>query len=253
VNAAVRGTVDSDVSPNKSNARARERAAAARAAQRRAERRRAIVRWTSIAAVVAVIIGGVIGIALSNSGGSNPSTPAAGALGAEGIPLEPGRPLAPASTAAAGQTVAGIQCQSTEQVAYHIHAHLAVFVNGSSRPIPLGIGVVKPVVTQSSSGGFAQASTCYYWLHTHVQDGVIHVESPTQQPYTLGQFFDEWRQPLSASQVAGAKGAVTAYVNGKPFPGNPRSISLSPHATIQLDVGSPTVAPRAVDWSKSTL
>jgi hypothetical protein len=237
------------VSPNKSNARARERAAAARAAQRRAERRRTIVRWTAIAAVVAVIVGGVIGIALSNSA----SSPKPGALGPEGIPLEPGRLLAPASTAATGQTVAGIQCQSTEQVAYHIHAHLAVFVNGSSRPIPLGIGVVKPVVTKSSSGGFAQASTCYYWLHTHVQDGVIHVESPTKQVYELGQFFDEWRQPLSATQVAGAKGAVTAYVNGKPFAGDPRSISLSPHTTIQLDVGSPTVAPRAVDWSKSTL
>jgi hypothetical protein len=252
VNAAVRGTVDNVVSPNKSNARARERAAAARAAQRRAERRRAIVRWTAIAAVVAVIIGGVIGVALSNSG-SGPSTPKAGALGPEGIPLEPGRLLAPASTAATGQTVAGIQCQSTEQVAYHIHAHLAVFVNGSSRPIPLGIGVVKPVIAQSSSGGFAQASTCYYWLHTHVQDGVIHVESPTKQGYQLGQFFDEWRQPLSATQVAGAQGAVTAYLNGKPFPGNPRSIPLTPHAAIQLDVGSPTVAPRAVDWSRSTL
>jgi hypothetical protein len=240
------------MSPNKSNARARERAAAARAAQRRAERRRTIVRWTAIAAVVAVIVGGVIGIALSNSG-SNPSTAKSVALGPEGIPLEPGSLLAPASTAATGQTVAGIQCQSTEQVAYHVHAHLAVFVNGRSRPIPLGIGVVKPIVTQSSSGGFAQASTCYYWLHTHVQDGVIHIESPTKQGYTLSQFFDEWRQPLSATQVAGAKGVVTAYLNGKRFTGNPGSIPLTPHASIQLDVGSPAVAPRSVDWSTSTL
>jgi hypothetical protein len=181
----------------------------------------------------------------------SPSTPKASVLGPEGIPLEPGTPLAPASTAAGGQSVAGIQCQSAEQVAYHIHAHLAVFVNGSLRPIPPGIGIVKPVVTHSSVGGFAQASTCYYWLHTHVQDGVIHIESPTKQVYELGDLFDEWRQPLSASQVAGAKGAVMAYVNGKPFTGNPRSIPLSSHATIQLDVGSPTVAPRPVDWSTS--
>jgi hypothetical protein len=201
---------------------------------------------------VAVIGGVIVGFALSNSG-SSPSTATSAALGPEGIPLEPGSVLAPASTAATGQPVAGIQCQSSEQVAYHIHAHLAVFVNGKSRPIPLGIGVVKPVVTQSSSGGFAQASTCYYWLHTHVQDGVIHVESPTKQLYTLGQFFDEWRQPLSASQVAGATGTVTAYANGKRFSGDPRSISLTPHEIIQLDIGSPTVAPRAVDWSKSTL
>jgi hypothetical protein len=249
------------MSPNKSNARARERAAAARAAQRRTERRRSIVRWTAGVAVLAIVVAGIVGIIASGSSSSKAPTPTSsaspstspGALGPEGIPLEPGTLLAPASTAATGQTVAGIQCQSSEQVAYHIHAHLAVFVNGNSRPVPLGIGVVKPVVTPSSSGGFAQASTCYYWLHTHVQDGVIHVESPTKQVYTLGQFFDEWRQPLSARQVAGAKGAVTAYLNGKRYAGDPRTIPLSPHAIIQLDVGSPTVAPRPVNWATSTL
>jgi hypothetical protein len=159
------------MSPNKSNARARERAVAARAAQRRAERRRTIVRWTAVVGVVIVLAAGAIGLALSRSGSNG--SPAS--LGPEGIAIEPGTVLAAASSAATGQTVDGIKCESTEQVAYHIHAHLAVFVNGHSRPIPLGIGVVSPQV----SDGFAQASKCYYWLHTHVQDGVIHIESPT--------------------------------------------------------------------------
>jgi hypothetical protein len=246
------------MSPNKSNARARERAAAARAAQQRAERRRAVVRWTAMAAVLAVVIGVVVGIALSNSGSPKKTPNAAvssspGALGPEQMPIEPGAVLAPASTAASGQAVDGIQCQSSEQVAYHIHAHLAVFVNGSSRAIPLGIGTVSPAVQQTSTGGFAQASKCYYWLHTHVQDGVIHIESPTKQIYTLKQFFDEWRQPLSSTQVGPSKGTVTAYLNGKAYTRDPGSIPLSAHATIQLDVGSPTVAPVAVDWSTSTL
>jgi hypothetical protein len=235
------------MSPNKSNARARERAAAARAAQRQAERRRRFVRWTAIAGIVAVVAGGAVGLALSNSK-SSPSSTASG-LGPEQMPIESGTLLAPASTAAQGETVDGIRCESTEQVAYHIHAHLAVFVNGNPRPIPLGIGVVTPQV----QAGFAQASKCYYWLHTHVQDGVIHIESPTKKLYTLGDFFDEWHQPLSASQVATAKGAVTAYVNGKRFTGDPSGISLSSHANIQLDVGTPAVAPVAVDWSTSTL
>jgi hypothetical protein len=235
------------MSPNPSNSRARERAAAARAAQRRAERRRTIVRWTAITGVVAVVAAVAIGLA-ANSGSSGSSTSKV-ALGPEGIAIEPGSLLASASSAASGQPVDGIKCESTEQVAYHIHAHLAVFVNGHSRPIPLGIGVVTPQV----SGGFAQASKCYYWLHTHVQDGVIHIESPTKQTYTLQQFFDEWQQPLSATEVAGAKGTVTAYLNGTKVTGDPGTIRLTPHANIQLDVGTPVVPPRTVDWSKSSL
>jgi hypothetical protein len=243
------------MSPNKSNAKARERAAAARAAQLRAERRSTMIRWSAMAAVVVIVIVGVVVFALNSSGSKKPaakggtSTAAPSALGPEQMPIESGTLLAPASTAATGHTVDGIQCQSSEQVAYHIHAHLAVYVNGSSRPIPLGIGIVTPQV----QGGFAQASKCYYWLHTHVQDGVIHIESPTKQLYTLKDFFDEWHQTLSSSQVASSKGTVTAYVNGKRFTGDPGSITLSAHAMIQLDVGTPAVAPVAVNWSTSSL
>jgi hypothetical protein len=242
--------------PSKKNA-ARERAAAARAAQQRAQRRRRTVVWSAAGGVVAVIVAVIVIIAVTSGGGGTSSastTPSAsasasGALGPEGIPIEQGTVLAPSTTAASGQTVDGIKCESSEQVAYHIHAHLAVFVNGALRPIPLGIGIVKPVVSQ----GFAQASNCYYWLHTHVQDGIIHIESPTKQVYTLGQFFDEWKQPLSSSQVASATGAVTAYVNGKRYAGDPRSITLNKHTVIQLDIGTPLVTPRAVNWSTSQL
>jgi hypothetical protein len=214
--------------------------------------------------VILVIAGVAIAVGLSSGGGKKApaATPTSGAaaaaeangpIGPEGIPLQKGSVLAPASTAATGQTVDGVQCQSTEQVVYHIHAHLSVFDHGSPRPIPLGIGIVKPVVQHTTAGDFAQASNCYYWLHTHVQDGIIHIESPTKTVYTLGQFFDEWRQPLSTSQVGPVKGPVTAYLNGKRFTGDPRSIQLTPHAVIQLNVGSPPVAPLTVNWSKSSL
>jgi hypothetical protein len=240
--------------------RARERAAAARAAQLAADRRRRLIRWSAIGGVLALVIAAIVIITVatggSSSGSSNGSTTGAattGPLGPEGIPIEQGTLLASAATAASGQTVDGIKCESAEQVAYHIHAHLAVYVDGKLRPIPLGIGIVKPAVQHTSSGDFAQATNCYYWLHTHVQDGIIHIESPTHTTYTLGQFFDEWNQPLSSSQVASAKGAVTVYVNGKSYTGDPRSIPLTAHAVIQLDVGSPTVGPRSLDWSKSQL
>jgi len=46
-----------------------------------------------------------------------------------------------------------------------------------------------------------------------------------------------WGRPLSDTQVGGATGPVTAFVNGKRFADDPRSIKLTPHAVIQLDVG----------------
>jgi hypothetical protein len=77
----------------------------------------------------------------------------------------------------------------------------------------------------------------------------MHIESPTQRIYTLGDFFDEWHQPLSATQVAAASGPVVAFVNGKRRTGNPSAIPLDPHAVIQLDVGSPVVKFQPFSWT----
>ena len=126
-------------------------------------------------------------------------------------------------------------------------------MNGEPRSIPYGIGVVTPAVTQTAQGPFVQATRCYYWLHTHAGDGIIHVESPTERHYTLGDFFAIWCQPLSGQRVAATTGTVTAYVNGMLYPGDPRRIVLAEHEDIQLDVGKPIVSPQTVDWSTSQL
>jgi len=138
---------------------------------------------------------------------------------------------------ATGQTINGIQCQTQEQVLFHIHAHLAISVNGQSRTVPAGIGIPDPVTQNTADGPFVVSGTCFYWLHSHAEDGVIHVESPVQRTFTLGDYFDIWGQPLSATQVGADKGAVTAYVNGQRHTGNPRDIPLEAHAVIQLNVG----------------
>lgn len=143
------------------------------------------------------------------------------------------------SNSASGATVDNIKCETSEQAAYHIHAHLAIFVNGTAVPLQPGIGIPggKPVQ------GFASGGKCLYWLHTHDASGVIHIESPVQRTYTLGQFFDIWGRPVSSSQVGPASGKVTVYVDGKQYTGDPRSITLTPHKVIQLDVGK-VVAPK---------
>jgi hypothetical protein len=173
--------------------------------------------------------------------------------GPEGVPLEAGASLAPASSTSPGTTVDGIQCAPIEQLAYHIHAHLQVYVNGEPRALPGAIGMLEPVAQQTAYGAFYGAQKCYYWLHTHASDGVIHIESPTARIYTLGEFFREWRQPLSADQVAGNHGAVTATVDGKPWTKSPADIPMIKHAVIQLAVGEPIPPFHTVNWAATSL
>ena len=173
-------------------------------------------------------------------------------LGYEKMPIELGPDLTTPSTTGTG-TEDGITCAPIEQLAYHIHAHMAVYVNGSLRSLPAGIGIPGSTLIPYGGGVIAYGGQCIYWLHTHTNDGVIHIESPTARIYTLGDFFDEWHQPLSSSQVASAKGRVTAIVDGKVWSGNPRAIPLQPHSGIQLDVGSPGVPFQPVSWALSDL
>jgi hypothetical protein len=173
-------------------------------------------------------------------------------IGFEGVPLEPGPPLAPAGTTGTGK-VDGITCGSTEQHAYHIHQHLAVFDNGTLYQLPAGVGIPGSRAELTNQGPIAAGGNCIYWLHTHTTDGVIHVESPTKRIYTLGNFFDIWHQPLSPSQVAGRHGTVTAFVNGKPWTRNPRDIPLLPREDIQLEIGQPAPPIMTIDWSQTQL
>ena len=182
------------------------------------------------------------------------ATPAAAqSPGPEGIPLEAGPDLAPASSTTPGTTVDGVQCAPIEQLAYHIHAHLQVYVNGQPQALPAAIGLIGPIYENTPYGRFYGARDCYYWLHTHASDGIIHIESPTKRIYTLGNFFDEWDQPLSRSGVAGHNGKVTAFLNGKPWTQDPRTIPLLPHASIQLDIGTPVVPAHVISWAGANL
>lgn len=244
-------------------AAARRKSAAFRAAERARQRRRRALRWVGSAVAAAAVIAVIVVVAVvsghrASGGRARGSSDVAakvltGPPGPEGIVLEVGSPLAPADSAATGQVVDGVRCNSMEQAVYHIHTHLSVYVNGALRPVPAGVGVVEPVPQQGSHGTFDSASRCYYWLHTHAQDGIIHVEAPSHATYTLGQFFAIWRQPLGSGQVGPDRGPVIAYVNGRRYAGDPASITLTSHEDVQLDVGTPTVAPRRVDWSHAQL
>ncbi len=187
------------------------------------------------------------------SGNSAAGGPFSGPPGPEGVPLEVGTLLAPADTAATGQTIDNIQCDASEQVVYHVHTRLTVYDNGVLRPLPAGIGIVSPVAEQTAEGPFYGASRCYYWLHVHAQDGVIHIESPSVRKYTLGDFFAIWRQPLSSTQVGPVTGPLTVFVNGHRYHGDPAAIALGSHEDIQIDIGAPVIGPQTIDWAATQL
>jgi hypothetical protein len=79
------------------------------------------------------------------------------------------------------------------------------YVNGKQVSVPAGIGI-------------ASDNTCFYWLHTHTSDGVIHIEAPSGRSFTLGNFLDIWGDrftqlgyPSQLDQSAGWQ----VYVDGK--------------------------------------
>jgi hypothetical protein len=246
---------------SKGRQQAREKLARIKAEQARRRRRRL---WLAGVCAAAVVAGGTTAIILAATQGRSPAAtpslaplatlgkltapPAAGPLGPESVPVPHAAPLAGIATSARGQQVDGIGCLSSEQTLFHIHAHLTIFINGVPMQVPPGVGIPAATAQDTARGPFITSGACFYWLHTHAADGIIHIESPVNRTYTLGNFFDEWGQPLGLNQVGPARGHVTALYNGQVYRGDPRNIPLTAHAQIQLDVGTPLIGPVSISW-----
>ena len=136
--------------------------------------------------------------------------------------------------ASAGPVIDGIECNTSESLIYHIHGHLSIYDQGRPVTVPQGIGIDK-------------AHGCIYWMHTHDTRGVMHIESPTEKHYTLGNFLDIWGQRVDSSAFLAhgiAPGhSVRAYVGKDRYSGNPTAILLTPHTLLTLEYGPPWVAP----------
>jgi hypothetical protein len=132
---------------------------------------------------------------------------------------------------AAALTVDGIQCNAAEQLVFHNHAHIDIFIDGQPYSIPSQVGILT--------------GKCIYWLHTHDDSGIIHIESPVTRNFTLGQFFDIWKKKFSNTQIfdkiANGTNAMSVYVNGNKIKADAsyRNINLNEHDEIAIVFGKP--------------
>ena len=131
----------------------------------------------------------------------------------------------------------GLPALGAEGQVLHIHQHLEIFVDGRAVVVPTDIGV--PV-----DGSFISP------IHTHSPDGIIHVESPTERDFTLGQFFDVWGVKLTPTCIGGycngGGASLAAYVNGQRVHGDPGRIVLGPFDQIVVTFGTPSQLPNPI-------
>ena len=126
----------------------------------------------------------------------------------------------------------GLQALPQEAVAQHIHQHLDLWIDGKKQTVPadIGIDVVNGFITE---------------LHVHEgEEGTIHVESPDQRDFTLGEFFAVWGVKLTKNCIgmycATSAKPVKWWVNGKPLTKvSPEDLLLRSHQEIVGVYGKP--------------
>jgi hypothetical protein len=84
-----------------------------------------------------------------------------------------------------------------QNLAFHIHPHLTVTVDGVEEPIPSDIGV---------------SADCMSEVHTHDGSGGLHIESTQHgKTFTLLDFFSVWGESMERDGYS-----YQVFVNGTP-------------------------------------
>lgn len=129
----------------------------------------------------------------------------------------------------AGYVAAAGLPYAEEMLSVHYHAHLDVVINGKAVPVPAYIGFVAK---GRNAIGLAP-------LHTHLPDGIIHIENSVPATFLLGQFFIEWGVRLTSTCVGGycsdSGHELAVFVDGQRYSGDPNKIVLAKHQEIAIE------------------
>jgi hypothetical protein len=211
--------------------------------------------------LVLLLLGASLGLGACSGGGDGSDTPAPPAPPAPPPPdpvppvsstiidVEDGHrvgvehwPLGNTSTGGQGQAIGTMECLASQPIAYHVHTHLAIFLNGEQLAVPSRLGFVT-----------GTSNDCHYPLHTHDWSGVIHVHAPAPTTFTLGQVFEIWGQSLTSSDIAGLTSMpVRVFVtdNGVATEntGDWSAIELTSLRHITIQVGTPITEIPQYTW-----
>jgi hypothetical protein len=216
--------------------------------QRTIERRQRLSRLAFRAAIVVAVIAAGFGVLLI----ARPKSPTSGPTLASGSPavspgglpgMLTGSAPWPNNTAdlQARLSAIGLPALASEGTVLHIHQHLDIFIDGKKETVPAEIGILT------------SPQTVFSPLHTHDTSGIIHVESPTEASFTLGQFFDVWGVRFTQSCIggycAGDGKTLQVFVDGHRVTGDPAQVELQPHQEIVVAYGTDAELPSPVPSS----
>jgi hypothetical protein len=146
-------------------------------------------------------------------------------------------------------TAAGLPLYKLEQLFYHVHAHLDVFVDGQSIVVPAGLGTtseLRRILYQGHPLVYAPTKPCKEGciapLHTHDDSGVLHTENDKRRSNNLGEVFTEWGVRFTADCIGGYCQITKPWfvvVEGQRFSGDPRTIELRNLEEIAVVIGKP--------------
>lgn len=124
--------------------------------------------------------------------------------------------------------ISGITCDTVEHLVYHNHTKLIIKFQNETHNIPAGIGIIP--------------NDCIFWLHTHDDSGIIHIESPVRNEFSLDQFLKIWDifdnssfiENISKNDIA-ANVSIISENSSQSKSDNYKNIILENNAIITID------------------
>ena len=157
-----------------------------------------------------------------------------------------------------GQLIQGLPCTKLAKSSPSFgYVHLNLMVDGQQVAIPDNIGLVS-----QGNPGIADAASretgCSYPMLTSDTSGKIRIQTGNPTPYTLGQFFALWGQPLTPANVAGYAGKpVKVFIKEgaalTEYSGALETLSLAPNREITIQIGSAPAQIPNFEWNNLAL
>ena len=153
-----------------------------------------------------------------------------------------------------GQVVQGLSCTKPAKASLvHGYTQLNLVVDGQQIAIPENIGLVSrgnPGIADPA----AKDTGCTYPIVTSDTSGKIRMLAGNTSPYTLGQFFALWGQPLTDGNVAGYAGKpIKVFIKDgttlTEYKGDLEALPLVPNRAITVQIGTALTQIPNLEWS----